>query len=954
MGTAAMPIDGSALPNEEYFDDGSAAELDQLLDGGADDDTDPREQEDDLAIRRALQPIPGGGELLEEPSAAKIFKQVDEEVLRHERLARNRDEAAKHYEALRGGSQFSILEKSDDLSIYKQIWPPGQEGGPTSPVPNKIQDLCDKVINQVLVDPPLPKPVVTDPDDDRARGAADITKRALRENGAPSNCNDLGTLREVLNLNMTQRSAFVYAWVDPTWGGWRPKRIRAHPEAVDPANPMVGPDGTKTSDPVMRYVGTETQDIPGAEPHPETGEVPTHEAEVFTLNPSEASREWIPKLRNRILFASQVRTFPKYAKVAQAQKVTVLMWDTLDEAKRMFPILRTLGDDQLKNLCSWKPRRWKSIVPDLIRPKSGDDGTGKLSGDTLLFWYHQFMRVGDEYNDGGEIAICGGKGRPTLLRRDTLREDVEMEDGTTTPVIMDIPVAQFPALSSAAKGDPFGEAPVDKFAGTNDIYAHLWMGLLEGLERGVRPNMFVTSTSPVDRADVNRRDGRPIEVFSKDDMPTWEQAPSIPTFLPKALDMIEVIMNSAAGTNETSNNLDSKYATSGVAKNVAIRQAKVSLAQYWQNTAAGLTQLWRIYTQLMQARYTVAVQVMMTGQSQSYKQRWWIGSDTVGIDQIAIDTGSFTMMAPGEKASLLQVMQANQWMTPDEAMEVARSAMMDELGLPGNAHEEHVDRQIASWMDGMPDTYEEDVAANQAAQQQYAAAGQAAVAELQQQGLDPQTAQQQAMASVPKPQLKPIANPFEPRPNDQVPEVAMVRFRRLSRTMSTPDYGNQPKPWREVYDRALELARTAANVQTAEDQAKAIEAAKKDGPPGYQQYVTDIVKRVVSAAESAVAKEVTGSLTPAVQESVIEGDQTGADATIKAVAESAGQAADHAHESIENERDRQHDHTMADKKHAHSTSAAVTAASLKPVDPAPMGAGAVKPTAPGMGVVPNK
>lgn len=940
MGSTAMPIDGSALPNEEYFDDASADELD--LRQGADDDDDQNEapNQDELAIRRALQPIQGGGELLEEPKVQKIFRQLHEEVLRHERLAKNRDEAAKHYEALRAGSQFSILEKSEDLSIYRQIFPPGQEGGPTSPVPNKIQDLCDKVINQILVDPPLPKPVVTDPDDDKARGAADIMRRALRENGTPSNCNDLGMLREVLNLNITQRSAFVYAWVDPTWGGWRPKRIRAHPQAVDPKNPMVGPDGQKTEDPTMRYVAHSEQNIPGAEPHPVTGEIPTMQAEVFTENPAEADREWIPKMRRRILFASQVRTFPKHAPVSQAQKVTVLMWDTLDEAKRMFPILTTLRDAQLKKLCTWRPKRWKSLVPDLIRPKGGDEASGKLSGDTILFWYHQFMRVGDEYQDGGEIAIAGPAESPTLLRRDTLREDVEMDDGTSMPVLMDIPVAQFPALMSAAKGDPFGEAPVDKFAGTNDIYAHLWMGLLEGLERGVRPNMFVTSTSPVQREDVNRRDGRPIEVFSKDDMPTWEQPPQIPGFLPKALEMIEVVMNSAAGTNETSNNLDSKYATSGVAKNVAIRQAKVSLAQYWQNTASGLVQLWRIYAQLMQARYTVAVQTMMSGSSQSYKQRWWIGADTIGIDQIAIDTGSFTMMAPGEKASLLSVMQQNAWMTPDEAMEVARSAMMDELGLPANAHEEHVDRQIADWMEGPPSTYDADVAANQAAQQQYSQM----VAQAQQQGVDPQ--------QVPKPQLKPIANPFAPRPNDQVPEVAAIRFKRLSRTMSTPEYGKSTGAWRACYDQALEIARKAGGIVTIAEQQQAAQAAAQDSPPGYQKFIADIVNKVVAAAESEVAKEISGTAGPAVAEQTTAGDQAG---VAKVAADLSKGAADRQHEASENAKDRHHDMVMADVKHQHASTQAAQSAALKPPPAqAPMGAGAVAPTVPGMGIVPNK
>lgn len=946
MGTA---IDGAGLTDSEYFGQEAEDELPQFdAQGGSDDEETGGPSPDELAIRRALQPIMGGGELLEEPSPAKIFTQLNEEVLRHERLAKNRDEARKHYEALRAGSQFTILEKSDDLSIYKQIFLPGQEGGAVTPVPNKISDLCDKIINQVLVDPPLPKPIISDPDDDRARAAADLTRRALRANGTPANCNDLGTLRDCLNLNITQRSAFVYAWVDPTWGGWRPKRIRAHPLAEDPKNALMGPDGTKTSDPVMRYVAEQQSEDPNTQ-QPIT-------VQTFTKDPSKAAREWVPKLRRKILMASQVRTFPKHATVAQSMKTTVLMWDTLDEAKRMFPILTTMKDDQLKALCGWKPKRWQSIVPEMLRPKGGDEATGKLSGDTILFWYHQFMRVGDEYRDGGEIAICGGKGKPTLLRRDTLREDVEMDDGTSMPVLMDIPIAQFAAISSGAKGDPMGEAPVDKFAGTNDIYAHLWMGLLEGLERGVRPNMFVTSTSPVGREDVNRRDGRPIEVFSKDDMPTWEQPPSIPGFLPKALDMIEVVMNSAAGTNETSNNLDSKYATSGVAKNVAIRQAKVSLAQYWQNTAAGLVQLWRIYTQLMQARYTLPIQVMVTGQSQSFKQRWWIGADTIGIDEIAIDTGSFTMMAPGEKTSLLQVLQQNNWMTPDEAMEVARSAMMDELGLPANAHEEHVDRQIGLWMEGAPDTYEADVAANQQAQAKYQQDLAAAVQALTAQGIAPDQAQQQAQGQVQQPQLKTLTNPFEPRPNDQQQDVAMIRVKRLSRTMSTPEYEGATGAWKGLYDQAYDAARKAAGLATIAEQSQqaAAQAQGQNNPPGYQEFIASVVRKAVLDTESEIAKAIAGTSGPAAAQEAAQADQPAEDQTTNALIQASGDAASRQHQSNENALDRQHESQMSDKKHAQDIHKSAVSAALKPPPPAaPMGREAIQPTVPGTGVVPT-
>jgi hypothetical protein len=96
-----------------------------------------QDDEDDTA------PIPGGGELLEESDAGKIYKTIDRAVMSQERLAKNRDEKGKHFDRLRNGCQFSILEKSEDQSVYQAILPPGVDDIP-QPIPNKVLDLSRK------------------------------------------------------------------------------------------------------------------------------------------------------------------------------------------------------------------------------------------------------------------------------------------------------------------------------------------------------------------------------------------------------------------------------------------------------------------------------------------------------------------------------------------------------------------------------------------------------------------------------------------------------------------------------------------------------------------------------------------------------------------------------------------------------------------------------------------
>jgi hypothetical protein len=876
--------DGTMMSASEYFDQPNAS---ATADAPTDDQYGEADTGDDAGDPlSALQakftaPIPGAGELLEEPKESKVFKTIEKEVKRVRRLRKNRAESAKHWDAVKSGASFSVLEKSEDQSVWKQSFPLDVEGTP-APIPNKVADICNKMRNQVLIDVPLPNPIA-DGDDDRARQAADVTKKFLRANATPDAMNEAALLHMALDLNMTQRSSFVFVWTDPMGGGWKPKQIKAHPQAEDPKNPLVGPKmdpatglpvqfqgpggqpvtiTERTTDPILRYVA-ETSD--------ETGQT----VETFTKNPSEAARQWMPKLRARMLTAPQVVTIPRTADVFSAHSIVLVLWETLGEAKRRFEILTALSDDQVKRLCKWRPDKWEMIVPEAHRPKKGgeDDEAGEIHDDTLFFWYHKFCRADQGYMDGAQIAVNGGINNGFVLLRDTLREDVDLEDGTTVPVVMRPPVTQFKGLNDPNGGDPFGLEPISLFGGANDLYAHLYTAILEQIDKGLHPNVYIPATSPVTREEYNRRDGTPIEILVPEDKPFTEPGPQPTPYAMDILDRVDHAMNSLAGTNETSNGLDSPYAISGEAKKVAINQAKVGLKQYWHNTMNGCTYLWLICTEQAQAKLTVPQQIQLTGNDSAYKQRYFVGADMVGITKIALEPGSATMMSSPEKVQWLGQMQDRSWVDAEQAGELARASMSDDLGLPPNPHEEFINRCIADWVEGPPEGWEEDYKRNMQMKQQYEAASQQMAASSASGGQDPQAPQGQQQGApqgqpqappVPPPQYKPIFTPFEPRPNDEDPFVAKIVAGKMSRFMSSTDYKKHPVSWRSTFDDAYRLAFYNAGGQTVKQQADAAaqqaQAAQPASPdaeqPTFQQFVQNIGAKVLSAAESSIAKEV--------------------------------------------------------------------------------------------------
>jgi hypothetical protein len=775
-----------------------------------------------------------------------------------------------------------------------------------------------------------------------------------------------------LTLNRTRKSAFVFVWIDPTAGGWRPMQVKAHPQATDASNPLmspvVGPDGQpaldenqqpileRTTDPVLRYVAE-------AEAEPAGDDDDTGQGALqFVEHAAEAAREWLPKHRVKLIHPNQVRTLPTTATAFEAHSIILIMWEPLGEAKKRFKCLATMTTDELKLLTDWKPKRWKSIVPELQRPK---DRLGGVTDDTLLFWYHKFCRIAPDYVDGAEIAVNGAQlgGASTqkgfVLKRDTLREDVETDDGGTVPVLMEPPVAQFASLHDPEAGDPMGMPPVSLYGGANEIRAHLYLSVLEDIDVRLHPNTYLTANSTVTKDDINRRDGTPIDVLTKDDMPTFELRPPLAANTEEMLDRVEHEMDTLANLNQTAQALDSQYSESGVAKEVAIHQAKVQLAQDWQGFINGVTQYWKIKLQLAQARLKTPQLVKIGGENSAFKSRHFVGADLIGVTAVSLMPGSGTMMSPSEKAQYLAQAQTQKWIEPEDASELFRSAMSDDLGLPPSPHEEHIDRCIADWCEGPPNDWEQHYEAVHAfpqLQQHHAATLQQTVAALTSRGADPQTAQLQAqrMAGPAPQQPPPLYTPFTPRANDEEPVVAKIRYQKLSKLMATTEFSEQPAPWQSCVNDAYTAAAYAAGVVTVRQQQQSQQAAQQatqsadiakiqaehqaaqtaaTAPPTYQQFLAAVNSKVVGMVEQLAAKEVA-----AIGESTAVATKPLPVPVPETIGPEPTHPLDLAHQSMEAERDRAHELSMAAVGHDNAmtqldakTAGAVAVAKAKPI-----------------------
>lgn len=816
-------------------------------------DTDPTGNHATGRVLRTAHPT--SGPWLEDDDQT-VFRRADWLVLRQEQIAINRLAQDEYFTYLKRGAPFVTLEKDPKRSTYRCILPKGMSALTIQAVPNLIWDLVNKATETILVDPPEPSPTPLD-DSEQAIAAAEMAGHFLDEDGGPQGTNDLALFYNAVDKALACSTAYLECWVDPTAGGYVPLQILAHPEAQDPANPMLGPDGMPTTDPVLRYVTA-----------PQGGQ--------FTDDPSQAAPQWQPKLRGTMWCREHWRVFPEDTTVEHAHTLIGLLYCTVGEAKERWPdTVGQMSDEEMNALASWTPVRYLSLLPPFMRARwnitVGDQKLKNGTGDErILFFYKIYEKASPEHPKGAEVVVSGAAGG-TILHRALLAMNIPAPNGQGEVVrCMEIPVVQVTPRADPDDRDPTGYSYIELFAGASEFNATLVTGFLEAMNIWLHPDSYIPSTSPVQGFQVaeSRASGTPITILRPEDKPVYGNMPPLPPNFWQGPEYNIDQIRSIASLNKPVTGDDSSKEVSGRARQIAVQQAMVALNRMQQAIHSACSRWWRIKIERSMQAFDTTQQLRYVGEDGSYEVSEWTGTDFALIGGVEIAPSSGTMMPPEQKVNYIATIAANGLLDPETGKEAANQIFRKRLGIPDDPHRQYIERCVATWLKGPPSPdwatqwqsymaqmqqYQQVMQQYQQQQQAYqqALADTATVQAGMPQPLGPEQQNQQAAlaysqaalrlqtnpltAPPPPPQVQlPVApwTPFQARPNDAEPPIAAQWMRRLSAVISSSRYDAMPPEWRQPLDQKYQQAVQIVQQAQAAQQQGASTNPYAQGPRG--------------------------------------------------------------------------------------------------------------------------
>lgn len=761
----------------------------------------------------------GLGPLLDAPDD-EAFRSVHEMVVRQEPLARSRLAQDMHFAAIASGYNISSLVKVQDRDVYQQELPPGRLY--RSAVPNKAADLCRKMVASLTVDPAKPDPEPED-DSETAVAGADLAKEFLRQDGSEDGTDDAATWNYLLLGATSKASTFAHLWVDPSGEGSVAKQVKAHPQATDPAHPLDAVDPATgrpipTTDYVLRYVT---------------------EGGQFTRNPSEAARVWLPKIRVDKLDRRHVRVYPETATPGDADKVVLLWYTTIGEARRRWPeTVGAMDATKLSSLCDWQPPRATVLLPPALRARTKESAPGDRKGeygdDRFFFFYLLYVKACPEYPTGGYRYLSGANGGTTLdvgsLGSEVTIPDGATQDATVTDTrIGDIPLVDLTLVPDPEGGDPMGVSLLGFVSGANEAASTLMTGLLQEIDRVLNPATFVTSLSPLTADDIqqSRATGKPAVVLSKDDVPVLEEPVPLPAATQATADWLYTQMDSAIGLSQAAQGADESPEVSGIARRIAVNQSLVAVGPMQAAYHRALAKYWRLKLQLAMQHFSVPQLLRYTGVDGAAKQEWFTGNNFALVGGVSVAAGTGTLFPPTERVNYVLQLRDAGLIDEDEVDAIARPAVKTALGANDNVHVQRIERQVSTWLEGAPKGWVEQATAYQAEQDALAQ-----MTASQPPMVDPISGQPVA-PQLPQPTVPLPWTPFATLPMDGEAPIATIRKRRLARLMAGTAFTEQPPAWQQVAIAAYEEAVAALR---ATQMASAMNAAPQAGPP---QQITD-------------------------------------------------------------------------------------------------------------------
>lgn len=663
-------------------------------------------------------PYAGLGPLLED-APADVYKSVHQLVLRQEILALNHLAQDTHWTLVKLGYPWSTLKHDTTRDRYEQSMPYGSSAVSIQAVPNKTWDLINKTTESLLVDFPESK---TEPgsDSEEAQAACEMADRFLSQDAGEQGTNDSVLFNDRVARSLVTATSYLEVWTDPMGGGYVPLQIKAHPNAKDPDNPLVDQDGQPTTDYILRYVTAPT----GGQ---------------FTDDPSKAAPQWQPKLRATKWQREHIRVYPESATIANADKVIILGFCTLNEAKKRWPKVAQLDPAGLSALCDWTPTRYLVLLPPFQRARwklmDGKDKEKSGSSDErIMFYYHAFAKAGADYTKGADVVVTGASvnnsGTGWIISKALLSKPVEVQKGqqkVTEIRCMEIPVQDITPCGDPDESDPTGRAFVERFSGAVESNASLASGFAELLELNLHPDKYIPSTSPVEGYEVenSRATGDFILITKPEDKPIYGQQPQIPAAFFNFFDRSDEAINSMANSERAASGADNSKERSGKALQIAASRNDAFKTGMLTSVNNAYARFCRLKLERVMTDFTTSQMIGYVGEDGAYKQDDFNGMDFALIGKVTVKTGTGTMMNTNDKVDYLTQLAQNQMLPPEEAADAARPAYSKLLGLAPDPHQQRIERQVASWLKGPPSPewiqqYQQFQQAQQVYQQQMA------------------------------------------------------------------------------------------------------------------------------------------------------------------------------------------------------------------------------------------
>jgi len=699
---------------------------------------------------------PPAGPLLSEPDERVVFEMLEDDIQMGEPLAGNQHEEIKRNRAWREGKRFVRLEMKlvQDRAVYKFV---DHGRGYTGSLPNKVDDLCRKIVAQVTVDPPEPEPSPRSGDDADVQ-SAEYAGRFLSADGDASRTNDAAVMFRALDTAMTDKSAFIYLCVNEA-ARWRPKTVLAAPAAVDPKQPTMVPAGPSVDPMTGAPMPPQVDPMTGQPPLvPYDGELVTRWVDEgvtrFVANPAEAGRQWEPGFEAEVVPLSRVRLHPPTAAgLEAADGVTLLLLRPFAWLERKFESVRSLSDADAAKLAAWEPKRGADLLPmnfKALRLQSRTNRKGQRPSPYALCWcYARYQAVSPEYPEGAYLYAADSR----VFARGPWAQTVTGADGLEKVELLDLPLVQVRPKEDLQNGDYGGDAMIGLFAPGDEYRAQIMAGVLESLDQVLHPATFLSATSPIQPGQIqfSRETDTPIHVMNvQTDAPKFEEPRNLPAM---ALDLHERVtqeMDNASGLQQVAQGVADASVQSGIHAREVIEQSLVALGSTFRTYNDGYKRLWRLKLQLARAFFDVPQQVRYVGDDGVAMARAFAGSDFHGVEDVDVRRGTGTMMSATAKQAFVAAlrMQYPGQISEADAYDMVLGNVAGIMGAQDNPHRTRVLRQISAWKDGP--------------------AG-------------------------------PGVNPFvPPLPVDTRLDVAAIRERELGRTMASTAFAKQDPAWQAL------------------------------------------------------------------------------------------------------------------------------------------------------------